>query len=71
MAEVEQGGATRSAGIPARLVGGLLAVVGLALLAGGVWLFLLGGSAYYALAGAGLLASAIYLFRLKVVGAWI
>ena len=41
----------------------LLAIVGLLLTAGGVWLIALGGSWYYALAGVGFLATAVLLSR--------
>lgn len=40
------------------ILAAVLALFGLALLAGGVWLISLGGSWYYALAGAGLLVTA-------------
>ncbi|MEA1015179.1 hypothetical protein [Sphingosinicella sp. LY1275] len=48
-----------------------LAVIGLVLFAGGVWLVLLGGSLYYLLAGAGLVLSGVLLFRGRVIGAWL
>ena len=41
----------------------LLAVVGLCLLAGGAYLVVLGGSPYYPLAGAAMVASAFFLWR--------
>ncbi|WP_456268740.1 glucose dehydrogenase [Kushneria sp. AK178] len=40
-----------------------LALFGLFLLAGGIWLIALGGSWYYALTGAGCLVTAFLLFR--------
>ncbi len=55
----------------ARTLGVVIALIGLILLAGGGWLVALGGSAYYLLAGAGLLASGFFLFRGKSFGAWI
>ncbi|HET6971499.1 MAG TPA: hypothetical protein VFH92_10275, partial [Phenylobacterium sp.] len=57
----------KEAGWPARIWaavgGGLTAVVGLALVAGGVWLVGLGGSPYYLLAGAGVAATGGLLVR--------
>lgn len=41
----------------------LLAILGLGALGGGLWLILLGGSWYYAIAGAALLATAVLLAR--------
>jgi quinoprotein glucose dehydrogenase len=49
----------------------LIGVCGLLLAAGGVWLITLGGSWYYALAGAGLLISAYFLFRRSIAGVWL
>ncbi len=49
----------------------LLALIGLVLTIGGVWLLSLGGSVYYLLAGLGLIASGVMLWRLKLLGAWI
>ncbi|HYG08113.1 MAG TPA: membrane-bound PQQ-dependent dehydrogenase, glucose/quinate/shikimate family [Stenotrophomonas sp.] len=39
-------------------------------LAGGIWLAVLGGSWYYALAGIGLLVSGVGLWRGRIAGAW-
>lgn len=47
-----------------------LALIGLVLFGGGLWLALLGGSLYYLLAGAGLVVSGALLFRGHVLGAW-
>ena len=47
----------------ARILGLVLALIGLALLIGGIWLAVLGGSIYYLLAGLGLVASGYLLFR--------
>ncbi|MDZ4376380.1 MAG: membrane-bound PQQ-dependent dehydrogenase, glucose/quinate/shikimate family, partial [Phenylobacterium sp.] len=52
----------------ARAVGAVLGVIGLVLLVGGVWLVAIGGSPYYALAGAGLLAAGGLLIRDQVLG---
>ena len=49
----------------------VLAVFGLLLLGGGVWLISLGGSWYYALAGAGLLLTAWLLFRQSRAAVWV
>lgn len=49
----------------------MLAVVGAILAVGGAWLVLLGGSPYYLIAGLGLLASGILLYRGNVLGAWV
>jgi quinoprotein glucose dehydrogenase len=49
----------------------VMALAGLALAAGGAWLIVLGGSWYYALAGLGVLVSAILLMRRSVNGVWV
>ena len=54
-----------------RLLGIVFALIGVVLTVGGVWLLTLGGSFYYLLAGLGLIASGVMLFRLKLLGAWI
>lgn len=46
-------------------------VMGVALLAGGVWLISLHGSWFYAIAGLGLIATAILLFRHDVRALWL
>ena len=48
----------------------VMALFGLPILAGGVWLITLGGSWYYALAGLGLLATAWFLFRHSMLAVW-
>ena len=48
-----------------------LILLGLAIGGGGVWLIVLGGSWYYALAGFGLLMSGLLLTRLSQDGAWL
>ena len=57
----------KTAGWPARIWaavgGGLIALVGLALMAGGGYLIFLDGSPYYLLAGAGVLAAGVMLVR--------
>lgn len=49
----------------------IVALFGLALAAGGLWLITLGGSWYYLLAGAGMLASGILLFLQRLSGVWL
>ncbi|NIK41159.1 quinoprotein glucose dehydrogenase [Xanthomonas arboricola] len=51
-------------------LGGVIGVLGTVLLAGGVWLAVLGGSWYYAPAGAALLIAGVLLFRGRNAGAW-
>jgi len=57
--------AEKTAGWPARIWaaigGGLVALIGVLLLAGGGWLIFLDGSAYYMLAGAAIIASGVML----------
>jgi len=59
------------ASIAVRVLAVVFALIGITLIIGGVWLLSLGGSFYYLLAGLGLVASAVGLFRLKLLGAWI
>ena len=58
-------------GIAVRILAGLLIIIGLVLAIGGGWLLSLGGSFYYLLAGLGLIASGVMLWRLTLLGAWI
>lgn len=53
------------------VLGALLAVIGLPLVIGGVWLIALGGSWYYALAGLALVASGAFIALGRLLGAWI
>ena len=53
------------------IFGVVIALLGLLMLAGGIWLAGLGGSWYYLLAGAGLLAAGILLVRGSLMGAWL
>lgn len=59
--------AEKTAGLPARIWaavgGGLVALVGAAILGGGAWLIFLDGSPYYMLAGAAILAAGVMLVR--------
>jgi quinoprotein glucose dehydrogenase len=49
----------------------LMAIIGIALTIGGLWLVALGGSVYYLIAGVAMLASAWLLFRGRLLGGWI
>ncbi len=49
----------------------VLGLVGLVLAIGGGWLAVLGGSAYYLIAGLALVASGVLLFRQMALGAWL
>ena len=62
---------SRARTIPVLLLGGLLALIGAVLTAGGSWLAAIGGSIYYLLAGLGLVASGVLLVRSRLLGAWI
>ncbi len=53
------------------LLGALFALIGLILAIGGAWLLSLGGSAYYLLAGIGLILSGVLLILGRALGAWI
>ncbi|MCS0494779.1 membrane-bound PQQ-dependent dehydrogenase, glucose/quinate/shikimate family [Ancylobacter sp. MQZ15Z-1] len=54
-----------------RILGAVLALIGITLLVGGVWLISLGGSPYYALAGAGLLVSGVLIAMRRSLGVWL
>ena len=54
-----------------RIFAVLVALLGVPLVIGGVYLISLGGSFYYLVAGLGLVASGVAMARLKPVGAWI
>jgi quinoprotein glucose dehydrogenase len=53
------------------IVGGLLAVIGLILAIGGIWLAALGGSVYYLLAGLGLIAAGVLMMGGRSLGAYV
>jgi quinoprotein glucose dehydrogenase len=55
----------------ATIVGGLIALIGLALAIGGIWLTALGGSAYYAITGIAMIISGWLLVRQQLLGAWL
>src|SRR5688572_29937332 len=61
----------RSRPRPPRIFASVLLLIGLALLAGGIRLASLGGSLYYAIAGAVLVASAVQLWRGQRWGAYL
>lgn len=69
MARIERGAGLGGVGV--RILGAILALIGLVLAIGGGWLLSLGGSPYYLLAGLGLVASGVMLWRLSLLGAWI
>ncbi|NBW06934.1 MAG: hypothetical protein EBR82_02785, partial [Caulobacteraceae bacterium] len=54
-----------------RILSVVFVLIGATLTIGGAWLLTLGGSFYYLLAGLGLIASGVMMFRLRLVGAWI
>jgi quinoprotein glucose dehydrogenase len=56
---------------PPRIFASIMALLGLALLAPGIYLASLGGSLYYALAGVAMIASGALLFRGRRRGAWL
>ena len=53
------------------IIGLLTALIGLVLLIGGVWLALLGGSAYYLVTGAAMIAAGVMLMRGMRLGGWL
>lgn len=53
------------------ILGAVIAIIGVVLAIGGTWLALLGGSAYYVLAGLAMVASGVLLFRRRMLGGWI
>src|SRR3546814_10400729 len=53
------------------IFGAVLVLIGLALAIGGIWLIILGGSFYYALAGAALALAGSLLMVDRIAGAWI
>ena len=57
--------------IAARICAVVLALIGIGYLLPGIYLFSLGGTVYYAVAGAAALVSAVYLWRAAKPGIWI
>lgn len=60
---------SRGVGVVTRLFGAVLALIGLALAAGGAWLLVLGGSWYYLPAGLGLVVAGVLIARGRSAGA--
>lgn len=60
----------RGSWLPAAL-GVIVLILGAPIFAGGIWLAVLGGSWYYVLAGAGLLLTALFLFRRSMAAVWV
>ncbi|AJP74415.1 membrane-bound PQQ-dependent dehydrogenase, glucose/quinate/shikimate family [Sphingomonas hengshuiensis] len=52
-------------------VGALVGAIGLVLLLGGAWLAVLGGSIYYLVTGAAMIAAGVLLIRGQTVGGWL
>jgi len=59
------------AGWAATILAFVMAIIGIVLTIGGIWLVSLGGSIYYLIAGILMLASAWFLFRGRLLGGWI
>jgi len=57
--------------LAAMIVGVSLVVIGAILAVGGIWLFLLGGSPYYVLAGLALVVSGALMVRGRMMGVWV
>jgi quinoprotein glucose dehydrogenase len=53
------------------LLGIVIALIGLVLVGGGIWLVSLGGSPYYLLAGIGLVVSGVLIILRRAAGAWL
>jgi glucose dehydrogenase len=53
---------------PLRIFAALLGLIGLFLFSGGAWLLTLGGSLYYAMAGAAILVSSVLLWMRNPLG---
>ena len=61
----------RSGAWPDRLIADLIIMIGAVITGGGLWLLLLGGSAYYILSGIGYVTSGVLLWRRRQAGAWL
>ena len=61
----------KAGALPPLILGGIIALIGLVLTMGGIYLAILGGSAYYVLAGVALLASGALLIRRNILGGWL
>ncbi|EPX86997.1 hypothetical protein [Salipiger mucosus] len=62
---------TRGPGWAVRILGWVCVIFGLVIFVGGVWLLVLGGSWYYALAGAGLIATGVLLNHGSMNAVWL
>ena len=54
-----------------RVVGAVIAAIGVVLAGGGLRLFMLGGSPYYIVSGIGYVVSGVLLWRRRPAGAWL
>jgi glucose dehydrogenase len=54
-----------------RVVGGVIAALGVVLAGGGLWLLMLGGSSYYSMSGIGYVVCGVLLWRRRPAGAWL
>jgi quinoprotein glucose dehydrogenase len=63
--------AVRRRSIAAIIVGAVLALIGLVLAVGGVWLVAVGGSPYYVVTGLLMIVAGILLIRQKIAGGWL
>ena len=61
----------RNPGILLTVIAAVIALCGLAALVGGVWLLVLGGSWYYAIAGLAMIATAVLLWRRSVMALYV
>jgi quinoprotein glucose dehydrogenase len=68
---IQVAGHSRRQTRPPYIFAALLFLVGAALAAGGAWLVVLGGSAYYVIAGPAIVLSAVLLWRGRRSGAWL
>ncbi|WP_159981721.1 MULTISPECIES: membrane-bound PQQ-dependent dehydrogenase, glucose/quinate/shikimate family [unclassified Novosphingobium] len=57
--------------LPPLILGAVIALIGVVLTIGGAWLAILGGSAYYLLAGVAMIVSGTLLFRRRIIGGWL
>lgn len=71
MADLRQQNPVGGTHILIRIFAIVLGIFGLGLLLGGIYLIVLGGSWYYALAGAGLAVSALMMWRGQIAGVWL
>jgi hypothetical protein len=67
----ERTSAFRDRLLAGRVLATSTATIGALLASGGLWLLLLGGSAYYVVAGVGYLVASRWLWRHRAAGAWL